>query len=148
MNRNARGTGIGTVSLVMIFAVLCLTVFATLTLSASNAEKALSDKTSTFVKGYYEADSLATKVSAELCASYENGVLPEFAHDVGISYEQDGAATIASFSCRVTEMQDLLVSLRLEKGLVSVLNWKTWYSQSWEADNSITVWDGGGFDPD
>ncbi|MCL1982292.1 MAG: hypothetical protein FWG53_04270 [Clostridiales bacterium] len=143
MNQRSRGTGVGTVSLIMIFTVLCLTVFAMLTLSASNAEKLLADKTASFVKGYYEGDALATAVQASIAGS---GGFPESACGIDISYEQEGAAAVASYSCPVSDVQDLRVRLRLDKGKAVVLEWKTTYSQEWETDDSIMVWDGEDFE--
>jgi hypothetical protein len=163
MKQKVRGVGVGTVSLVMIFAVLCLTVFAMLTLSTSNAEKALADRTAAFVTGYYEADTLATKIKAEIIKSYRDGTLygaaslPDEPYDiigfevtiapgVQLSYEFEENGTIfASYSCEVNEVQDLSVRLSLAGGSYTVLEWKTVYSQDWEIDDGITVWDGDSF---
>jgi hypothetical protein len=125
MKQKTRGVGVGTISLIMIFAVLCLTVFAMLTLSTSNAEKVLADRTSSFVKSYYEADSQATQIKADLLASYA----------------QSGATGIETYSCRINDVQDLLVKIRFDGGSYTVLEWKTGYSQEWELDTSIAVMD-------
>ena len=143
MKQKSRGMGVGTVSLIMIFSVLCLTVFAMLTLSTSNAEKVLADRTASFIKGYYEADSLATEVMADLIAENGKGNFPETVRGVEIIYEQsDSGATLASFICYVTDVQDLAVVLNLEKDRETVMQWKTEYSQDWGFDDSIFVWDG------
>ncbi|MCL1808347.1 MAG: hypothetical protein FWG42_01100 [Clostridiales bacterium] len=143
MNQRSHGAGVGTVSLITIFAVLCLTVFAMLTLSASNAEKLLADKTASFVKGYYEADYLAAVVQANIV---DSGEFPESVYGVDVSYEKEGAATVASYSCRVSDAQDLRVKLKLDAGQAAVLEWKTVYALGWEADDAITVWDGESFE--
>ena len=142
MKQKTRGIGVGTISLVMIFAVLCLTVFAMLTLSSSNAEKILADRSSAFVKSYYEADSFATKIRAAIFDSYKRGVFPESLDSIEIDYELSGDVIIASYTCEVNEVQELLVRLKLEGGIDTVLEWKVGYSQNWEFDDSITVWDG------
>ena len=142
MKQNTRGVGVGTISLVMIFAILCLTVFAMLTLSSSNAEKILADKTSGFVKNYYEADSRAMKIRALVFDSYMGGSLPESLDGVEITYERDGDFVFASYSCEVDDVQDLIVRLRLGQNNDTVLEWRTGYSQNWEFDDSLNVWDG------
>ena len=143
MKQKSRGMGVGTVSLIMIFSVLCLTVFAMLTLSTSSAEKVLADRTASFIKGYYEADSLATEVMADLLAESGEGSFPGTVRGVEIMYEQsEDGATFASFTCHVTDVQDLSVILNLEKGGETVLQWKTEYSQDWGFDDSLFVWDG------
>ena len=142
MKRRVRGVGTGTVSLIMIFSVLCLTVFAILTLSTSNAEKILAERSASFVKGYYEADSLATEIRAQIIDSYAKGAFLKSAADIEITYEQEGGITIASYACRVNDVQDLLVKLKLDKSSGSILEWKTGYSQNWEADGTITIWNG------
>jgi len=141
MKQRTRGVGVGTISLVMIFAVLCLTVFAMLTLSSANAEKTLSDRTSSFVTGYYAADSEATKIRAAIADSFAKGALPESIEGTAITYERSGDAVYASFSCSVNDVQDLLVKLELTQGKDTVLEWKTGYAKDWNVDNSIVVWD-------
>jgi len=141
MKQKVRGIGVGTISLIMIFSVLCLTIFAMLTLSTSNAEKALADRTSSFVKGYYEADSKATKIRAQIYESYTQGVFPASIDGVDITYEHSGDITVAGYYCKVNDVQDLRVKLRLEQTGSYVLEWKTAYSEDWAYDDSLSVWD-------
>ena len=58
MNGKARFSppAVGVSSLLVIFAVLCLTVFALLSISTVRADGRLGDKVQTAVIGYYEAD--------------------------------------------------------------------------------------------
>ena len=114
-----------------------------LTLSTSNAEKILSDRTSSFVKGYYEADSKATKIKAQIFDSYSSGQFPDSIDDVIITYEHSGGVTVAGYSCQVNDVQNLIVKLKLEKTGNTVMEWKTAYSENWETDDSLSV-----FNPD
>jgi hypothetical protein len=142
MKERTRGVGVGTISLVMIFAVLCLTVFAMLTLSTSSAEKILADRSSSFVKGYYEADSRATNIRAAILESYNRGVFPASLDGVDIAYEQTKNAAFAAYTCEINNVQELIVKLKLSQGGDTVLEWRAGYSQDWEFDDSIQVWDG------
>jgi hypothetical protein len=113
-----------------------------LTLSTSNAEKILADRTSAFVKGYYDADFQATKIRAQILHLYENGTFPGSLEGVDIEYEHADGITFASYVCKVSDVQELLVKLKLTKAGDSVLEWKTGYSQDWTFDDSLEVWGG------
>lgn len=141
MKQKMPGVGVGTISLIMIFSVLCLTVFAMLTLSTSNAEKILADKTSSFVSGYYNADSQATKIRAQILASYETGVYPPSVEGVDIAYSREDGTTVASYACVVNDVQNLMVELRLENDKAVIMQWKTGYAEDWESDDAMPVWD-------
>jgi len=142
MKQKTRGVGVGTVSLIMIFAVLCLTVFAMLTLSTANAEKALAQRTASFVSGYYEADTKATQIRAQILESFRSGVLIEYVEGVEIKFEQSDNGIIASYITKLNEVLDLSVRLRLLGNEDTVLEWRTVHSGEWEIDDSILVWDG------
>lgn len=60
------GTVSGAVSLVMIFVVLCLTVFSVLTLSTAVGESKLAQATAQHTADYYASDAQATAIAAQL----------------------------------------------------------------------------------
>ena len=62
------GTMTGAVSLVMIFCVLCMAVFAVLTLSTAVREQSLAELTAQRAAEYYEADRQATSIAAAVIA--------------------------------------------------------------------------------
>lgn len=64
---------VGVASLLVIFAALCLTVFALLTISNSDADRRLAEVSADAVRDYYAADSEAEHIFAELRA----GNVPE-----------------------------------------------------------------------
>ena len=57
---------VGGSSLLVIFAVLCLTVFALLSLSSVQAERRLADAATQAVVDYHEADLRAEEILARL----------------------------------------------------------------------------------
>ncbi|MCI5773388.1 MAG: hypothetical protein MR210_02395 [Erysipelotrichaceae bacterium] len=73
MKKKSVGVGIGTCSLMMIFTVLCLTIFAVLSLLQANASYVQSINYANSLKKYYDADSEAMKVKAMI----ENGKIDE-----------------------------------------------------------------------
>jgi len=143
MKQKVRGIGVGTISLIMIFSVLCLTIFAMLTLSTANAEKILSDRTSSFVKGYYEADSEATKIKAGIFESYLNGTLPDSVRGTDIEYEVGTDGFLASFTLDVNEVQRFVVKLSIKGMAIDVLEWRIDSAGDWEYEDSLNVFDPG-----
>ena len=64
---------VGGVSLLVVFAVLCLTVFALLALTTVQADKRLADASAQAVADYYAADCQAQEILARL----RNGERPD-----------------------------------------------------------------------
>ena len=123
------GSVSGAVTLVMIFCVLCMAVFASLTLVTVRREAALTELTAQRAQAYYDADREAT----EKVAALAKGEKPR---DVTFSGET------ASFAVPVGDAQKLEVRIRLTDDGCSVEKWATVYDGDWETDDSIEVWGG------
>ena len=119
--------GIG--SLLTVFAVLCLTVFALLSVTTVLSDCRLSQKSMAAVTGYYEADCRAEEILAQLRA----GSLPE-----GVTQE-DG---VYAYQCAVSDTQSLCVRVRISGNGYEVLQWQTVSTVNWQANDKIPVWDG------
>lgn len=133
------GTVTGAVSLVMIFIVLCLTVFAVLTLSTAIGEQKLAQVTADHVQAYYEADAQATAVIASLGGPDR----PETVAGVALTYTACADNGVhARFTVPVGETQTLAVEVLIGAASCDILKWQTVYSGDWVADTSISVWDG------
>ena len=120
---------VGGSSLLVIFAVLCLTVFALLGLSTAQAGARLSAASAAAVEGYYQADQQAEEILARLRA----GELPEGVSVHGTEYQ---------YECQISDTQTLVVAVQLQDGGYTVLRWQAVSTVEWEADDSLTVWDG------
>ena len=94
---------VGGASLLVVFAVLCLTVFALLSLSTVRANGRLSEASAQAVADYYAADCAAQEILARL----RNEELPEGVDVDGDTYR---------FSCPISEGQTLEAEVRLEGG--------------------------------
>ena len=127
--RTLRIPPVGGSSLLVIFAVLCLTVFALLSLSTAQAGSRLSARSAAAVTAYYDADLQAEETLARLRA----GELPD-----GVT-EQDG---VFSFTCTVSDTQALEVSVRLEQDGYTILRWQTVSTTDWQPDDSLHLWEG------
>ena len=133
------GISIGSASLVLIFAVLCLAIFSLISLQAALSEKALVEAEMDMVMAYYEADSFALHV-LELLIS-DTGKIPEQISDVAISvHEADTIAQKVSFSIEVTEKKELYVEIVLHETHYDILKWKLQDIYNWLPDSDIIVW--------
>lgn len=142
---------IGGSSLLTVFAVLALTVFALLSLSTVRADVRLADSAAEAVTGYYAADCRAQEILARL----RNGEKPE-----GVTY-QDGTIEVlrmppgssgfdrqdepmfqAEYSVPISKTQELQVEVLLRGTDYEVVRWQAAPSQEWTGGDNFTVWDG------
>ena len=120
---------VGGSSLLVIFAVLCLTVFAMLALSTVQANGRLSDASAEAVTSYYAADAQAEAILAQLRA----GRVPEDVTVTGETY---------TYTCPISDTQALEVEVRVNGTDYEVLRWQSVSTADWQADESLHVWDG------
>ena len=114
-------------SLLVIFAVLCLTVFALLGFSTVQADKRLNDISIQAVSDYYAADCAAEEILARL----RSGQLPE-----GVNQEGD----IYTYSCTISPTQELQVEVR--GGDWEILRWQAVSTIRWKENTDLELWDG------
>lgn len=119
---------IGGSSLLVIFAVLCLTVFALLSLSTVQAEKRLSDAAAHGVTAYYKADLEAEKIFAKLRAG----------ETVPGVREENGNVM---YTCQISENQTLQVELKKTEDRWQIIRWQT-VAQMEQVQETLPVWDG------
>ena len=120
---------VGGSSLLIIFAVLCLTVFALLGLSTVQANDRLSRVSAQAAADYYAADGEAEAVLAAL----RRGEVP-----ANVQVEGD----IYSYICAISETQELHVEVRLGADGWEVLQWQA-VSTAPESENTyLSLWDG------
>lgn len=119
---------IGGSSLLVIFAVLCLTVFALLSLSTVQAEKRLSDAAADGVTAYYKADLEAEKIFAKLRAG----------ETVPGVREENGNVM---YTCQISENQTLQVELKKTEDRWQIIRWQT-VAQMEQVQETLPVWDG------
>lgn len=145
MRRNERsssGVSIGGATIVMIFSVLCLTIFAVLSLITARNELTLAQKSADSITAYYEADLKAVEIYDALAGALRGEA--EFrAEDFGVEvsfYFLDGGS-YNTYSIPVDDRQELRVVLLEEEDGMSVVSWIVAENGSWAADQYIDVWD-------
>ena len=119
---------IGGSSLLVIFAVLCLTVFALLSLSTVLAEQRISQAAAQSVSDWYGADLHAQKIFAEL----RNGEIPS---------QVEKSGNIYSYTVPISENRFLEVALKKNDTGWEILSWQT-ISQPEEIQQTLPVWQG------
>ena len=120
---------IGASSLLVIFAVLCLTIFALLSISTVQADGRLSDHAAKAVVDYYQADAEAERILAKLRA----GAKPD-----GVSQE----GNLYTYTCTISDTQLLAVQVMVENNNYTILRWQVISNVRWEADDKRPVWGG------
>ena len=128
-NSKMQSPMVGGSSLLVIFAVLCLTVFALLGFSTVQADKRLSDASAEAVENYYAADKQAEEILAQL----RNGHMPECVT------EENG---VYFYRIPVSTTQELQVEVRMDGTAWEILRWQTVSTTVWNEDETISVWDG------
>lgn len=129
MSRKEAPPAVGGSSLLIIFAVLCLTIFALLGLSTVQADARVAKASAKAVEGFYEADTRAEEILAEL----RQGRIPE-----GVTKKEQ----VYYYRCEISEVQALEVAVKITGDTYQVLRWQLVSTAAWEADEHINVWDG------
>ena len=120
---------VGISSLLVIFAVLCLTVFALLSVSTVQAHLRLADNSREAVDGYYRADSEAESILAQL----RSGYIPD-----GVYRDQQ----VYSYACPISDTQILAVTVEVTGSDYRILRWQAISKVDWEAEDKLPVWNG------
>ena len=119
---------VGGSSLLVIFAVLCLTVFALLSLSSVQAERRLADAATQAVVDYHEADLRAEEILARLRSGEQ---IPDL-------QEKDGTY---EFEVPISGRQTLSVLLERREDDWVILRWQAVTAEG-TPDESLDVWKG------
>ena len=121
MNRGV--AGVGSASVVLMFTVLCMAIFALIAHTSAENDMALAQAEAELVIGYYEADALAVRIAAELAAKSK-------------------APEIAEFVCEISDQKELYVKLALRCGGYDVLVWRMRDTAEWQPEAGLPVWPG------
>ena len=123
-------TGFGLSSLLVIFGVLCLCIFVMLSLSTAQTQERLSLEAQAAVTDYYEADSRAQEILAQL----RSGQIPQGVTEEGGVYR---------YSCPISQNRTLTVAVRIRGTDYEILQWQTVSTGRWQPEEDLPVWQGG-----
>lgn len=145
------GAGVGYVSVMLIFAVICLTIFAVFSFKAAVSSDRMNDRSGEFLKQYYAADSTAKETLSRLNdLAFETDPF-DFEEELAISartIEGVSAGIVAdgvliSYTAKINERQELAVVVMFsDDGNYSVRTWRAQSVGSESSGNGLNVWDG------
>lgn len=152
---SGRGLGVGYVTLIMLFAIICLTVLSVLSYQAARANEKLNEKSLSFTTEYYEADGRAKILLSELdnaaLEAHKTGFFSESFAELCGEFESISLRNIpegysVSFTEQINEKLKLSVSVVFfntpEDERYRIAEWKTVSDGTEEEDAPLGVWDG------
>jgi cell division protein FtsL len=139
-------TQIGTVSLLMIFIVLCMVIFAVLALSETARDYAFSQKLAEHTTQYYEASGQAEQLLAQIDTRLKNdGILADFS-DLTITMEYQEETLLLQYQVDLNDSQALSVVLRIPASDTSrngsrfdVISWREIQTTQWQGENTLKL---------
>ena len=110
------GIGIGGVSILAVFVILCLTTFAALSLTSAQAGLTLAQKTAQAARSYYDADLAAEQRLAQLAeAAGEPGWEASLPGN-GYTVEKQDGGVLVGFTQPVDDTRELHVQIHFALG--------------------------------
>lgn len=142
------GTGVGYLSVMMIFVTLCLTMLAALSCSTAENQRRYSEKSAEYTREYYAADLAAKEVLAEVYGAVsEYGDYTDFMllaeldgiEDIEYSSVRDGLTV--NWKTPVNDTQSIFCEVKFSGGDYRILSWQTVSSAEFE-EKPLNVWSG------
>lgn len=158
--KNFPVTNIGTISLMMIFIVLCMVTFAALSLSSAAGDARFGQKMSEHMTDYYTASNQAEELLAQADAVFAEAY--QTAADADDYYERvsqtlsdtmdiqlEEASLYASYQVDINDTQALFVEISVlppsqikedETGsFYQIRTWQVIHTETWEGDNTLNL---------
>ncbi len=148
---------IGTSSLVLIFTVLALVIFSTLSLSSARTDQRLAEKNAAYVEAYYRADGMGEELLRDVNRQLEeaeifSGTDAAYLERIRFLFgdRADAGQRLLTYGIPMGEEQTLLIQLRLlplaEARQTSknyeIRAWRVQNVQEYQVDDRLPVWDG------
>lgn len=153
-NDNSRkiAMGVGYVSVMLIFAVICLTIFAVLSFKAAISTDSFNDRSGEFLKQYYAADSKAKETLSTLndrmleargSLFFEEEFTQSAGEIDGVSITQAPGGFAASYVVPINDRQELAVGIFFDNdGKYRIEQWQSRDVSFENSDSHLDVWDG------
>ncbi len=147
------GMGVGYVSVMLIFAVICLTVFAVMSFRAASANDGFNVRSGDYLREYYAADSAAKQRLAELDGIAKSAAGSGFFEDEfetaagaleGVTLNRIANGFSAGWSVKINDRQELSAAVDFTSdGGCEITRWQSRTISSDESsDSHLGVWDG------
>ena len=145
-NRSSvKGLNIGITSIAVIFVVICMTIFAVLSLSTASQERELANKYAASVSDYWAADTQCTDIANEFGALWESGAdldgILALAQEHGADVWDDGSAYVVTYYTPINDNSSIIVTLSMGSEF-TVTGWQQVYTGNWEVNDNKNVFQG------
>lgn len=145
MRRGNDGVSVGSASVLMVFVVLSLTVFAVLSLVSANSEQGTSNRNANAIADYYEADRLAVQFFDAAAEKYNNN--GDFISFVGnynaeITKTDEGTELVCIFE--IDENRSLYATALISEHGMKIIRWNVITAEQ-ELEDNTEFWDGEDF---
>jgi hypothetical protein len=140
-NERRPGFNVGSASIIMVFSVLCLTIFAVLSVVTANSDLNLTRRASSAIQDFYTAEYRAETRALSIKEAMDNGADADAAAS-GEGAIYDASSGTISYTEAVDHRRELRVTLLLEDGALSINNWILTVNDNWNPDNALPVWPG------
>lgn len=154
-------TNIGSVTLMMIFIVLCMVSFAALSLSTAASDYQASQRSAKHVKEYYQASNQTeeTLVSVDEvlsdayqhttdASSYFSRIRSDYADNSDFTLTEDNGKLVISYQTSLNNKQALTTSLQVQypskdasenDSFYKIISWQVVSTTEWNGDNSVKL---------
>ena len=157
MNRKKGFLGAGLSTVLLVFVMLCLIVFAVLSLATARADLQMSRKMADRTQLYYEAQSRAfervKEIDGILVKQYneEKDHFPENvwealqAENLTVTRSEDGQSIVCSFQESIDDTQQIEAELTIavpqqeEDACYQITGWQVQQKNEWKADAGLPV---------
>lgn len=139
-NQASPNINVGSTSIVMVFSVLCLTVFAVLSYITARNELDLARRSADSVTAYYAADSAAVDVyNAFVSGDFDeqDGIISAYGTEISACEGEFGGELC--YSIPIDDMQDLYVELSGEAGGYRIVAWTVRETGDWIIDDTLNI---------
>ena len=144
--------GVGYVSVMLIFAVICLTIFAVLSFKAAISTDSFNERSGDFLKQYYAADSKAKETLSKLndcmleaqSSMFFDEAFQESAGAVeGVTVSNAPQGFAASYTVPINDRQELAVNILFDNnGKYTIDQWQSRELSVETSEPNLGVWDG------
>ncbi|MDR2570938.1 MAG: hypothetical protein LBD23_11705 [Oscillospiraceae bacterium] len=141
--------GSGSTLIVLVFAVLCLSIFALISYNSARTEYDITASWERLVMEYYEADLLAVYIVDKLIL--DNGIEDDKLDnetkdiqnirgvDVETWYDAENTAKKYAFTCDISDLRELIVEIAIYDETYDIMKWQVQNKEEWVPDRNITV---------
>lgn len=146
-DRRGAAPMLGGASIIMVFAVLCLTIFAVLTLLTVESEARISASYAVSVDNYYRADTEAAAFTVSMkrlwSASADTETFVTAARQSGADeITNDGGIVTIRKAFPIDNNQTLTVVLVSDGDTIRVKNRQTAFTGTWDNTSTTNLWNG------